>query len=131
MATVGEQLSAFGLPAMRCHMHTGANTCGPFRCDDVTDMQVEGLDALEDAAGHDSPARAARQHSDRRPPSMIVEMIWLGLYGSLTLHTSQQHIQYSSASSLTPIAASQTCHMSGSNPATGNHEFKLHTVRLC
>lgn len=74
-------------------MHAGKPPCGPLRCEDVTDMQVEGFDALEDAAGHDSPARAARQHSDRRAPFMIIKMIWLGLQGSLTLHTSQQHVQ--------------------------------------
>ena len=42
-------------------MHAGKRPCGPFRCNDVTEMQVEGLDALEDAAGHDSPAVAALQ----------------------------------------------------------------------
>jgi hypothetical protein len=43
-------------------MHAGKRPCGPFRCDGVTEMQVEeGLDALENAARHDSSARAARQ----------------------------------------------------------------------
>jgi hypothetical protein len=27
--------------------------CAPFRCDDAAEMQVEGLDALENAAGPD------------------------------------------------------------------------------
>jgi hypothetical protein len=42
-------------------MHAGKRPCGPFRCDDATEMQVEGLNALENAAGHESSARAARQ----------------------------------------------------------------------
>jgi hypothetical protein len=28
---------------------------GPFRCDDVNEMHVEGLDVLENAAGPDCP----------------------------------------------------------------------------
>jgi hypothetical protein len=35
----------------RHHMHAGKRPCGPFRCDDATEMQVGGLDALENAAG--------------------------------------------------------------------------------
>jgi hypothetical protein len=38
-----------------------------FRCDDAAEVQVEGLDALENAAGHDSSARAARQILNERP----------------------------------------------------------------
>jgi hypothetical protein len=44
----------------RCHMHAGKRPCGLFCCDDATEMQVEGLDALENAAGPDCP-RLARQ----------------------------------------------------------------------
>jgi hypothetical protein len=40
-------------------MHAGKRPCGAFRWDSVTEMQVEGLDALENAAGHKSPARLA------------------------------------------------------------------------
>jgi hypothetical protein len=36
-------------------MHAGKRPCGPFRCDDATEMQEEGLDALENAAGPDCP----------------------------------------------------------------------------
>jgi hypothetical protein len=36
-------------------MHAGKRPCGSFRCDNVTEMQVESLDALENAA------RAVRQ----------------------------------------------------------------------
>ena len=32
-------------------MHAGKRPCGPFRCDDATEMQAEGFDALENAAG--------------------------------------------------------------------------------
>jgi hypothetical protein len=39
----------------RCHMHAGKRLCGPLRCDDATEMQVEGLDAHENAAGPDCP----------------------------------------------------------------------------
>jgi hypothetical protein len=70
-------------------------------------MLVEGLDAIENAEGHDSPAEPALQIV---APSMIIETIWLGLHGSLTSHMSQQHITALLAS-LTPIAASQTRHM--------------------
>ena len=31
-------------------MHAGKRPCAPFRCDDAAAMQVEGLDALENAA---------------------------------------------------------------------------------
>jgi len=44
-----------------CHMHAGKRSCGAFRYDSVTEMQVLGLDALGNAAGHDSPARPAQQ----------------------------------------------------------------------
>jgi hypothetical protein len=41
-------------------MHAGKRPCGPFRCDDATEMQVGGLDALENVAGPDcSPASTA------------------------------------------------------------------------
>jgi hypothetical protein len=33
--------------ARRCHMHAGKRPCGPFRCDDAAELQVEGPDALE------------------------------------------------------------------------------------
>jgi hypothetical protein len=36
-------------------MHAGKRPRGPFRCGDATEMQVEGLDALENAAGPDCP----------------------------------------------------------------------------
>jgi hypothetical protein len=36
-------------------MHAGKRRCGPSRFDDATEMQVEGLDALENAIKHDSP----------------------------------------------------------------------------
>jgi hypothetical protein len=42
-------------------MHAGERCCGLFRYDGVIEMQVEGLEALENAVNHDSPARAARQ----------------------------------------------------------------------
>jgi hypothetical protein len=32
------------------HMHAGKRPCGPFCCDDVAQMQVEGLNTLENAA---------------------------------------------------------------------------------
>lgn len=37
-------------------MHVGKRPCGLFRCDDAAEVQVEGLDALENAAGPDCPA---------------------------------------------------------------------------
>jgi hypothetical protein len=41
-------------------MHAGKRPCGPFRCGDATEMQVGGLDALENVAGPDcSPASTA------------------------------------------------------------------------
>jgi len=33
-------------------MHAGKRPCAPFRCDDVTKMKEEGLDALENAVRH-------------------------------------------------------------------------------
>lgn len=38
----------------RCHLHAGKRPCGPLRCDEAIGMQVEGLDALENAVRHDS-----------------------------------------------------------------------------
>jgi hypothetical protein len=34
-------------------MHASKRSCGPFRCDDAAEMQVEGLGALETATGPD------------------------------------------------------------------------------
>jgi hypothetical protein len=47
-------------------MHAGKRPCGPFRCDDATEMQAGGLDALEHTAGPDCP-RLARQILSERP----------------------------------------------------------------
>jgi hypothetical protein len=39
----------------RRHMHAGKRPCGLFRCDDAAEVQVEGLDPPENAAGPDCP----------------------------------------------------------------------------
>jgi hypothetical protein len=51
-------------------MDAGKRPCGPLHCDDATEMQGEGLDALENAAGPDCPpagtadaVSAARPHT--------------------------------------------------------------------
>jgi hypothetical protein len=36
-------------------MHAGKRPCGLFRCDDAAEVQVEGLDPPENAAGPDCP----------------------------------------------------------------------------
>ena len=59
MAIVGIQLTEFGLPETRRHMHAGKRPSGPCRCDGATGMQLGGLDALENTAGLDP--RLARQ----------------------------------------------------------------------
>jgi hypothetical protein len=46
-------------------MHAGKRPCGPFRCDNATEVQVEGLDALENAIRHDcAPAGTAADTAD-------------------------------------------------------------------
>jgi hypothetical protein len=50
---------------MRRHMHASKRPCEPFRCDDATEMQGEGLDALENAVGPD--CTPARQMLSERP----------------------------------------------------------------
>jgi hypothetical protein len=50
----------------RRHMHVGKRPCAPLRCDDAAEMQVEGLDALENAAGPDCP-RLAQQMLSEKP----------------------------------------------------------------
>jgi hypothetical protein len=50
-------------------MHAGKRPRGPFRCDGVTEIQVEGLDALENAAGPDRPS-AGTADALRTTPSM-------------------------------------------------------------
>jgi len=67
MAIVGTQLTGLGLPAIRrCHMHAGKRPCGLFSCGEAADVQVEGLDALENAAGPDC-LRLARHMLSERP----------------------------------------------------------------
>jgi hypothetical protein len=50
------RLTRSGLPAIRDATGMQVDVpYGPFRRDDAAEMQVEGLDALENAAGHDCP----------------------------------------------------------------------------
>ena len=55
----------------------------------------------------------------RRTPSMSIEKTQLGLQSSPTYTLASI---YSSASSLVPIRQSQTCHVSVTDPATGDPE---------
>lgn len=62
MAIVGIQLTGLGLPAMRDATCMQVNALVDLPTVMMrAEMQAEGLDALENAAGHDSSARAARQ----------------------------------------------------------------------
>jgi hypothetical protein len=45
-------------------MHAGKRPCELFRCDDAAEVQVEGLDALENAAGPDCPQLARQMLSE-------------------------------------------------------------------
>jgi hypothetical protein len=102
-------------------MHAGKRPYGLLRCDDVTEMQVGGLDAPEDAAGQHSPARLAWRMTRKMPPPISIEETRLGLHSSPTRTSA---CIYSSTSSLTLIAASQARHVSGTDPATGNPEAR-------
>jgi hypothetical protein len=65
-------------------------------------------------------------YDQRLPPSISIGETRLGLHSSPTQALASI---YSSASSLTLIAASQTRHVSGTNPATGYPEAGL--SRMC
>jgi hypothetical protein len=67
-------------------MHAGKRPCEPFRRDDATEMQVEGLDAPEDAAGQHSPARLVR-HMTRN----CLHQYILKRHGSVSTVRPQMH----------------------------------------